>query len=104
MSMKSITALIPPTKLADVKDAVLALGIELMTVTSVMACGPKGVGAGGREEPSGEESFLNKTRIDIVVADDRAQAVIEAIMRRGRNGTPGVGKIFTAEVPQLFTI
>jgi nitrogen regulatory protein PII len=102
--MKAITALIPPTKLMDVKDAVLALGIELMTVTSVMVCGPKSGGSEPGNGASGEENFLNKTRIDIVVSDDRVEAAIAAIIRRSKNGKPGVGMIFTTEVPQLLTI
>jgi nitrogen regulatory protein PII len=102
--MKSITAFIPPTKLSDVKDAVLALGIELMTVASVMACGPKSGTADCRTGSPGEENFLNKTRIDIVVSDDRADAAISAIMARGKNSSPGIGRIFTTEVPQFMTI
>jgi nitrogen regulatory protein PII len=101
--MKSITALIPPKKLSDVKDAILALGIELMTVTSVMACGPKSGKAVNRAGPSSEESFLNKTRIDIVIADDRVDPAIEAIKSRSKNGTPGVGTIFVTDVPQLVS-
>jgi nitrogen regulatory protein PII len=100
--MKSITALIPPKKLSDVKDAVLSLGIELMTVTSVMACGPKSGRADCAAGPSVEESFLNKTRIDIVVPDDRVTPTIEAIKLRSKNGTPGVGTIFVTDVPQLL--
>ncbi len=102
--MKSITALIPPKKLSDVKDAVVALGIELMTVTSVMACGPHIGKADHAPGSSAEESFINKTRIDIVVSDDRVDPMIEAIRLRSRNGTPGVGTIFVTDVPQLLSI
>lgn len=102
--MKAITALIPPTKLTDVKDAVLALGIELMTVAGVMVCGPKNGGLEPDKGQSGEENFLNKTRIDIIVSDDHAQAAIETIIQRSKNGKPGVGTIYTTEVRQLLTI
>jgi nitrogen regulatory protein PII len=102
--MKSITALIPPKKLSDVKDAVLALGIELMTVTSVMACGPKIGASESHPARPNEDNFLNKTRIDIVVSDDCVNPTIEAIKLRSKNGNPGVGTIFVTDVPQLVSL
>jgi nitrogen regulatory protein PII len=102
--MKSITALIPPKKLSDVRDAVLALGIELMTVTSVMACGPKCVTPESASATPNEDNFLNKTRIEIVVSDDCVNPLIEAIKSRSKNGSPGVGTIFVTDVPQLVVI
>jgi|WetSurMetagenome_2_1015567.scaffolds.fasta_scaffold1108292_1 nitrogen regulatory protein PII len=102
--MKSITALIPPKKLSDVKDAILELGIELMTVTSVMACGPKSGASEKTPSMPNEDNFLNKTRIDIVVSDDCVKPAIEAIKLRSKNGSPGVGTLFVTDVPQLVIL
>jgi nitrogen regulatory protein PII len=102
--MKSVIALIPPTKLADVKDAVFALGIEMLMVSSVMACGRNTGNSETSTNASSEDCSLNKTRIEVVVSDDLAQRAIDTIVCRSKNGKNGTGILFVADVPQCVRL
>jgi nitrogen regulatory protein PII len=102
--IKTITAIIRPTKFSDVKDALFAAGIELMTVTSVMGCGHQE----GYEErwwnSSVEVNLLNRTRIEIVVPDEKVKPTMDVIVEKTRTGSMGDGKIFVMDVPQYMSI
>jgi len=82
--MKLVTAVIKPFKLDDVKDALSAIGVQGMTVSEVQGFGRQG---GHSETYRGTEYkvlFTPKTRVEVVVADDQADGVVEG---RGRRGT-----------------
>jgi nitrogen regulatory protein P-II 1 len=98
--MKSITVLIPPTKLTDAKEAVWEIGIEFMTITNVMVCGPKCGRSESHPVPSTDEDYLNKAKIEIMVSDDLADSVIEAI----RLSSPGDGTIIVTDLPRLVNL
>ena len=83
-AMKMITAIIKPFKLDDVRQAITALGVHGMTVTEVKGFGRQ---KGQTEIYRGAEytvQFLPKVKIEVVVASDMAERVIEAIMAAAR--------------------
>ena len=99
-----ITAIIRPFKLDDVREAVTEIGIQGLTVTEVKGFGRQ---RGHTELYRGAEyvvDFLPKAKIELAVADDIADQVIEAIINTVRIGKVGDGKIFVTELEQVIRI
>jgi nitrogen regulatory protein P-II 1 len=102
--MRKIEAIIRPSKLDDVKDALDNLGIEGMTVSSVTGAGKQ---RGRTQFYRGQEyvvNLLDKTKVETVVRDDMAEQVIEAICQAAHTGEIGDGKIFVSSVDQAIRI
>ncbi len=103
--MKKIEAIIKPFKLDDVKEALVAAGIEGMTVYEVKGYGRQ---QGHSELYRGAEyvvDFIPKIKIEIVVSNDEyAQKAIEIIQKEARTGKIGDGKIFVSEVEKAIRI
>jgi len=102
--MKMITAIIKPFKLDDVRQAVADIGIQGITVTEVKGFGRQ---RGHTELYRGAEyvvDFLPKAKIELAVADDVAEQVVEAISNTARTGKIGDGKIFVSELSQAIRI
>ena len=102
--MKFIIAIIKPFKLDEVREALGALGVAGMTVTEVKGFGRQ---KGHTELYRGAEyvvDFLPKIRVEMVVADEAVDRVIEAIVRAARTGKIGDGKIFVTPVEQAIRI
>ena len=102
--MKMITAIIKPFKLDDVREAVAEIGIQGITVTEVKGFGRQ---RGHTELYRGAEyvvDFLPKAKIELAVADELAEQVIEAIANTARTGKIGDGKIFVSDVEQATRI
>jgi nitrogen regulatory protein P-II 2 len=102
--MKLITAIIKPFKLDDVRQAVADMGIQGITVTEVKGFGRQ---RGHTELYRGAEyvvDFLPKTKIEMAVADDVAEQVIEAIVNTARTGKIGDGKIFVTALEEVVRI
>jgi nitrogen regulatory protein P-II 2 len=103
-AMKLVTAIIKPFKLEDVRDALTALGIAGLTVSEVKGFGRQ---KGHTEIYRGAEytvNFLPKIKIEVVVPDDRAMRVVEAIAAAAKTGQIGDGKIFVIEVEHALRI
>ena len=103
-SVKMITAIIKPFKLDDVRDALGEVGVQGMTVTEVRGFGRQ---KGHTELYRGAEyvvDFLPKLKLEIAVADDRVEAVVEAISESAVSGRIGDGKIFIQAVEQALRI
>jgi nitrogen regulatory protein P-II 1 len=102
--MKKIEAIIQPFKLEPVKEALHSISVQGMTVTEVKGFGrQKGI----REVYRGMEyqvDFLPKVKIEIIVPDDKAQAIVETIMNAARTGRIGDGKIFVYPVADVVRI
>jgi nitrogen regulatory protein P-II 1 len=98
VAMKKIEAIIKPFKLDDVKEALQDVGVQGMTVLEA-----KGY---GRQKGHSEYviDFLPKIKIEVVVADDLAPAVVEAIQTSARTGKIGDGKIFVSDVAEVIRI
>ena len=102
--MKIITAIIKPFKLDDVRQAVADIGIQGITVTEVKGFGRQ---RGHTELYRGAEyivDFLPKVKIELAVADDIFEQVIEAIANTARTGKIGDGKIFVTEIVHAIRI
>jgi nitrogen regulatory protein P-II 2 len=102
--MKLIMAIIKPFKLDEVREALTTLGIQGLTVSEVKGFGRQ---KGQTEIYRGAEysvSFLPKIKIEVVVADDLADQVVETIQKIANTGHIGDGKIFALEVAQAVRI
>ena len=102
--MKKVEAIIKPFKLDDVKEALHDLGIKGLTVTEAKGFGRQ---KGHTELYRGAEyvvDFLPKVKIEVVVADNQCDQVIDAIIGAARTGKIGDGKIFVADVERVIRI
>ena len=102
--MKMITAIIKPFKLDDVRQAVSDIGIKGITVTDVKGFGRQ---RGHTELYRGAEytvDFLPKAKIELAVADDIADQVVDVIVATARTGKIGDGKIFVTTVEAAVRI
>ena len=102
--MKIVMAIIKPFKLDDVRDALTSIGVHGMTVTEVKGYGRQ---KGHTEIYRGAEyavNFLPKLRLEIGVASDRANAVVDAIAASAKTGQIGDGKIFVTEIDKALRI
>ena len=102
--MKFIMAIIKPFKLDEVREALTALGVQGLTVTEARGFGRQ---KGHTEIYRGAEytvNFLPKIKIEVVVPDDRADRVVEAIAAAAKTGQIGDGKIFVIEVEHALRI
>jgi nitrogen regulatory protein P-II 1 len=102
--MKKIEAVIKPFKLDEVKEALQDLGVQGMTVMEAKGYGRQ---KGHTELYRGAEyvvDFLPKIKIEMVVADDQANAVVEAICAAARTGRIGDGKIFVTDIADVIRI
>jgi nitrogen regulatory protein P-II 1 len=91
-------------KLEDVKNALSEQGIAGMTITEVRGFGRQ---KGHTETYRGTEyavDFVPKVKIEIAVSDDRAQAVIDTIIRTAQTGQIGDGKIFVSNLADTIRI
>ena len=102
--MKLISAIIKPSKLDDVRQALSGISVQGMTVTEVKGFGRQ---KGHTELYRGAEyvvDFLPKTKIEVAVAADMLERVIEAIQQSARTGKIGDGKIFVHDLEQVVRI
>ncbi len=102
--MKKIVAIIKPFKLDDVKSAVHDLGVQGLTVTEVRGFGRQ---KGHTELYRGAEyvvDFLPKLKLEIVVSDDQADRVVDAIVSVASTNKIGDGKIFVLPVENAIRI
>lgn len=102
--MKLIQAIIKPFKLDEVKEALIELGIQGMTVTEVKGFGRQ---KGHKETYRGTEyqiEFVPKIKLEIAVADNRINEALEAITRAAKTGSIGDGKIFVSELQNIIRI
>lgn len=102
--MKLIKVVIKPFKLSDVRKALTEIGVEGMTVTEVKGYGRQ---KGHTEIYRGSEytvDFLPKTQLEIVVADELAGTVIDAITKSAKTGKIGDGKIFVYAIDEVIRI
>jgi nitrogen regulatory protein P-II 1 len=102
--MKRIEAIIRPSKLDEVKDALSEAGIAGMTISEV-----KGFGrTGGRKEiyrgSAYVVDFVPKVLIEIVAPEALVETILDTIMRTARTGKIGDGKIFVSDVPEAVRI
>jgi nitrogen regulatory protein P-II 1 len=102
--VKKVEAIIKPFKLDEVKEALQEVGIQGLSVLEAKGFGRQ---KGHTELYRGAEyvvDFLPKVKIEVVVADDQLDAVVEAIIDAAKTGKIGDGKIFVSAVEQAIRI
>jgi nitrogen regulatory protein P-II 2 len=102
--MKIVMAIIKPFKLDEVRDALTAVGVQGLTVTEVKGYGRQ---KGHTEIYRGTEyavSFLPKLKIEVAVATEQVDAVVEAIAASAKTGQIGDGKIFVFAIEHAIRI
>ena len=102
--MELITAIIKPHKLDEVKEALLANGVEGLTVTEVRGFGRQ---RGKTETFRGSEyqiDFIPKVKIEVVVPAANVDAIVAVIAEAAKTGKIGDGKIWTFSVDKLLRV
>ena len=102
--MKLVEAIVKPFKLEEIKDALLEIGIQGMTVSEVKGFGRQ---KGHKETYRGQEytiEFVPKVKIEVAVTDGHVPRVIEAIIAAAKTGSIGDGKIFVRELNEVVRI
>src|SRR5436309_2926176 len=102
--MKKIEAIIKPFKAEPVREALMAAGVEGMTLSEVKGFGRQ---KGHTEIYRGSEytvDFLPKVKFEIVIADDRVQKAVDAIVAAAKTGKIGDGKVFVMPMEDAVRI
>ena len=102
--MKKIEAVIKPFKMDEVKSALMNVGIQGLTVSEVKGFGRQ---KGHTEIYRGSEytvDFLPKVKIEVVVAENQVQLVVDTLLQAARTGKIGDGKIFVSAVEKVIRI
>ena len=102
--MKKVEAIIKPFKLDEVKEALNAIGIQGITVSEVKGFGRQ---KGHTETYRGSEykvEFLPKVKIEVAVPDALVEQAIEAVLKTGKTGKFGDGKVFVTSLEEVVRI
>jgi len=102
--MKLITAIVKPHRIEEVKEALRDIGVSGLTTTDVEGFGRQ---RGHTEVYRGAEyqvDFVPKVKVEVLVADDDAQGVIDAIVKASRTGKIGDGKLWVTDAEQVIRI
>lgn len=102
--MKLVEAIVKPFKLEEIKDGLLEIGVQGMTVSEVKGFGRQ---KGHKETYRGQEytiEFVPKIKIEVAVTDAQVPRVIEVISRSAKTGSIGDGKIFIQELSEVVRI
>jgi nitrogen regulatory protein PII len=102
--MKKIECIIRPFKLDEVREALMEVGVQGMTVSEVRGFGRQ---RGHKEIYRGSEytiEFVPKLQLEIVVNDDIVEEVIETVLKVASTGKIGDGKIFITPVEEVIRI
>jgi nitrogen regulatory protein P-II 1 len=102
--MQKIEAIIQPSRLDAVKDALIEIGVEGMTILEARGHGRQ---KGHTEFYRGREytvDLLPKVKLELVVHDEAAEKVINAIVTTARTGHIGDGKIFVSRIDEAIRI
>lgn len=102
--MTKLEAIIQPSRLDDVKEALKSVGIDGMTVWEVRGHGRQ---KGHTEMYRGHEysvDLLPKTKIEMVIDDNIVEGAVEAILKSAATGKIGDGKIFLYKIDDAIRI
>jgi nitrogen regulatory protein P-II 1 len=102
--MKRIEAIIQPFKLDEVREALKGIGVDGMTIYDVRGHGRQ---KGHKEIYRGQEyevDLLPKVKLEVVVADERVDETVKAIVDAARTGKIGDGKVFILPVDEAVRI
>jgi nitrogen regulatory protein P-II 1 len=102
--MKKVEAIIQPFKLEEVKEALIGIGIDGMTVSEVRGHGRQ---KGHKEVYRGQEyqvDLLPKVKLEMIIPAERLDEVVRTVVTSARTGKIGDGKIFVLDVADVIRI
>jgi nitrogen regulatory protein P-II 1 len=102
--MKLVTAILKPHRLDEVKEALREIGVNGLTTTDVEGFGRQ---RGHTEVYRGAEyqvDFVPKVKVEVLIADDEVQGVVDAVVKAARTGKIGDGKLWVTEAEQVIRI
>lgn len=102
--MKKIEAIIRPSKLEELKEALLEAGLDGITISQVMGAGKQ---MGWKEFYRGNEITLNvlpKVKLELVVLDEKVDSICDTIIKYSQTGEVGDGKIFISDIQDCIRI
>ena len=102
--MKLVTAIIKPFKLEDVKSALEGAGVHGLTVSEASGFGRQ---KGHTEVYRGAEytvDLVPKVRLEVLVEDDDADAVVDVVVKAAQTGRIGDGKVWTVPVDTVARV
>jgi nitrogen regulatory protein P-II 1 len=102
--MKLVTAIVKPHRVEEVKEALRDASVMGLTTSDVEGFGRQ---RGHTEVYRGAEyqvDFVPKVKVEVVVADDDVQGVVDAIVKAARTGKIGDGKVWVTDVGQVVRI
>ena len=103
--MKEIKAIVQTFMLEHIFDALERIeGLPGLTISEVVGYGKYQKAEAGEVHALAGRSFSKKTKLEVVVTDEMAPLVVDAVARAGRTGNPGDGKLFVLEVAEVVKI
>ncbi len=102
--MKLVVAVVKPFKIDDVKNVLKNMGIQGMTLTEAQGFGRQ---KGHTENYRGAEyqvDFVPKLRVEVLVEDDQAEAVVDAIVSSAATGKIGDGKVWVVPAETVVRV
>ena len=102
--MKKLEAIVRHFKVDEVKDALSTAGLQGMTVSEVKGFGRQ---KGHKETYRGAEytiDFVPKVKFEVIIADDQVDQAVDAILKAGRTGEIGDGKVFISDMADAVRI
>lgn len=102
--MQLVTAIVKPFKVEDIKEALREIGVGGLTVSEARGFGRQ---HGHTEVYRGAEyeiDFIPKSRVEVIVADDQVDGVVDALIKSARTGKIGDGKIVVSPVHEVVRI
>jgi nitrogen regulatory protein PII len=101
--LRKIECFIQPSQLDRIKEALIEVNVDGMSISEVKGFGRQRGHLNG-EKPSKEVKFLPKTKIEIVVDEELVDSTIKIIVKLGRTGKIGAGKIFVIPVEDAIRV
>jgi len=101
--MKRVEAIIRKTKFEDVKDALMEVGIEFFSFWDVRGMGQTRQGRVYRGVVY-DTSIIERTLLEIIVRDKNVEKTVLAVMKSGRTGEIGDGKVFVSDIEESYRI
>lgn len=102
--MKRIEAIIRPEKLEEIKEALMGINVDGITISQVMGCGKQ---LGWKEYYRGSEVILNvlpKVKIELFVTDEDLEKTVNTISQYAKTGEVGDGKIIVSTIDDIVRI
>jgi nitrogen regulatory protein P-II 1 len=102
--MKLVTAIVKPFKLEEIKDALHAVGVDGLTVSEASGYGRQ---RGHTEVYRGAEytvDLVPKVRLEVLIDDDRVDAIVAAIVETAHTGRIGDGKVWVVPVESVTRV